>query len=220
MRANDCALRAGATGTGASLGLTMTRLYLIRHGTVDGMNERIYGRTPGIHLSKKGHADAEKIAQELASADLEAVYSSPLERAQETAETIARYAKLPVQIEPGLNEIDFGRWTNCRFKELREDPEWERFNSRRSCAGAPGGELMLAAQARAVAVIEKLQQQHGVVAIVSHGDVIRALVAHYVGFNLDFIHRLRIDAGSVTILELGWQGCHFTLINGKPGRLA
>ena len=198
----------------------MSRLYLIRHGTVDGMNQRIYGRTPGIHLSEQGRAEAEEIAQELGEAGLEALYSSPLERARETAEPIGRSAKLPVQIEPGLNEIDFGRWTSCRFEDLRADPEWERFNSNRSSAGAPGGELMLAAQARAVAAIERLGQQWGVMAVVSHGDVIRALVAHYLGLNLDFIHRLRIDPGSITVLELDGRCSHFILINGKPKRLA
>jgi len=198
----------------------MSRFYLIRHGTVDGMNQRIYGRTPGIHLSEEGRAEAARIAQELGHAGLEAIYSSPLERARETAEAIGRDAKLSVEIEPGVNEIDFGRWTNCRFEELRADPEWERFNSNRSSTGAPGGELMLAAQARAVSVIEKLRQQDGVIAIVSHGDVIRALVAHYLGFNLDFIHRLRIDAGSITILELDRSGGHFSLVNGKPKRRA
>ena len=197
----------------------MSRFYLVRHGTVDGMNQRIYGRTPGIHLSEQGRAEAEEIARELANTGLEAIYSSPLERARETAEAIARSANLPVQIELGLNEIDFGHWSNCRFEELRSDPEWKRFNSNRSSAGAPAGELMLAAQARAVAVIENLRPQHGVIAIVSHGDVIRALVAHYLGFNLDFIHRLRIDAGSITTLELESRGGHFTLINGKPKSL-
>jgi probable phosphoglycerate mutase len=85
-----------------------------------------------------------------------------LQRARETAEAICRRTRLPIEIEPDLNEIDFGRWTNCRFAELRTDPEWQRFNSNRSSARAPDGELMLAAQARAVGAIEKLRQQHGV----------------------------------------------------------
>ena len=198
------------------LSLTMSRFYLIRHGTVDGINDRIYGRTAGIHLSPKGRAQAEAVAQQLAEAGLEAVYSSPLDRARETAEVICQRTKLTVTIEPELNEIDFGRWTNCRFDELRLDPEWQRFNSNRSSAGAPGGEFMLAAQARAVAAIERLRQQHQRVALVSHGDVIRALVGHYLGFNLDFIHRLRIDPGSITVLEVDERGAQVTLINGRP----
>ena len=198
------------------LSLTMSRFYLIRHGTVDGINDRIYGRAAGIHLTAKGRAQAEAVGRQLGEADLEAIYSSPLERARETAEAICQRTKVTVAIEPDLNEIDFGRWTNCRFDDLRADPEWQRFNLFRSSAGAPGGELMLAAQARVVGAIERLRRQHERVAIVSHGDVIRALVAHYLGFNLDFIHRLRIDPGSITVLEVDERGAQFTLINGRP----
>jgi probable phosphoglycerate mutase len=192
----------------------MSRFFLIRHGMMDGITERIIGRRPGVQLNAAGRAQAERIAEELASAGIEAVYSSPLERAQETALAICHRLHLRFETEPGFNEIDFGRWTNCSFHQLRNDPEWKRFNSFRSSTGAPGGELMLEAQARALAAIEKLRRQHGVVAVVTHGDVIRALVAQFLGFNLDFIHRLKIDPASITILELDERGPKFTLING------
>jgi broad specificity phosphatase PhoE len=192
----------------------MSRFFLIRHGMMDGINERIYGRTEGVHLNETGRAQAEKVAVELADAGIEAVYSSPLDRAQETAAAICARLNLPLQTEPDFNEIDVGEWTNRTFAELEGDPEWDRFNRFRSNAGAPGGELMLAAQLRAVAAIERLRRRHGVIAVVSHGDVIRALVAHFLGFNLDFIFRVRIDPASISILEVDDKGAQFTLVNG------
>jgi broad specificity phosphatase PhoE len=198
----------------------MSRFFLIRHGMMDGINERIYGRTDGVHLNETGRAQAQKLAAELAVAGIEAVYSSPLDRAQETAAAICARLNLPLQTESAFNEIDVGEWTGRTFAELDGNPEWDRFNRFRSNTGAPGGELMLAAQLRAVAGIERLRKQHGVVGVVSHGDVIRALVAHFLGFNLDFIFRIRIDPASISILEVDETGAQFTLVNGSTIRKA
>ena len=192
----------------------MSRFYLVRHGTVDRMNEVLHGRTATIHLNQDGRAQAERVAEALSRARLEAVYSSPLERAQETTEIICRVTGLPLEIEPAFNEVNFGRWTSRRFADLQSEPEWQRFNSNRSRAGAPGGESMLEAQLRAVSALEALRFKHNVIAVVTHGDIIRAVTLHYLGVHLDLIHRLRIDTGSITVLELDHCGVQFTLING------
>src|SRR5205085_10504479 len=100
----------------------MSRFFLVRHGVMDGIEERIYGRTGGIALNGVGRAQAENVAAELSHAGIEAVYTSPLERAQQTAAAICRRLSLPLQTEAAFDEIDLGRWTNLTFAELRDDP--------------------------------------------------------------------------------------------------
>ncbi len=192
----------------------MSTFFLIRHGATDMMRERIAGRMPGVHLNATGRIEAERIAERLANVGIEAVYSGPLERAQETAAPLCRHLDLPLEIAPAFDEVDFGDWTGCSLRELEPQPGWKRFNSFRSSAAPPGGELMLAVQLRGVAQIEQLRLRHRVVAVVSHGDVIRGLTAHFLGLHLDFLQRIEISPASITILELDDWGAQFRLING------
>jgi probable phosphoglycerate mutase len=101
--------------------------------------------------------------------------------------------------------MDFGAWTGRRFAELDELPEWRRFNTLRSVTRAPGGESMLEVQARAVSAVEALRRRHpeGRCLVVSHGDVLRGLVAHYAGIPLDLFQRLEIAPASVSVVQAG-----------------
>jgi broad specificity phosphatase PhoE len=191
----------------------MSTFFLVRHGATDMMRDRIAGRMPGVHLNATGRAEAEWIAQRLATAGIEAVYSGPLARAQETARPLCERLGVPLEIAAAFDEIDFGAWTNCTFVELDAQPHWQRFNAFRSTTAPPGGELMLAAQARAVQYLDQLRLRHRAAAIVSHGDVIRALVAHFLGLHLDFFQRIEISPGSITILELEDWGARLRLVN-------
>lgn len=192
----------------------MNTFFLIRHGATDIMRERIAGRMPDVHLNAVGRAQAEQIAERLAQMPIEAIYSSPLERAQETAQPLCQRLGLFLGRAEGFDEINFGEWTNCAFVELDPQDHWQRFNSLRSLTTPPGGEPMLAVQLRAVHQVEQLRARHRVAAIVSHGDVIRALIAYFLGLHLDFLHRIEISPASISILELNDCGPQLRLVNG------
>jgi broad specificity phosphatase PhoE len=192
----------------------MSTFYLIRHGLTDAVHERISGRTAEVHLNAAGQAQARQIAERLGVAGIQAVYSGPLERVREMAAPLCQRFDLRLETTAAFDEVNFGAWTNRTFEELRGGPHWESFNTFRSSVAPPGGELMLEVQARSVAKLEELRLRHEVVAVVSHGDVIRGIVAHFLGLPLDFIHRLEIDPASITILQLEDWGPKLRLING------
>jgi broad specificity phosphatase PhoE len=182
----------------------MTRFLLIRHAAIDGLGVKIVGRTPGVGLNAMGRQQLAHLAQQLASPALDGVYSSPQGRAQESAEAIAEQAGLKPQIAPELDEIDFGDWTGRTYEELAQLPEWRAYNTLRSCRRIANGELLLEAQSRAVGFLAHLHQ-HGdgqTLALVSHGDIIRVALAHFLGIPLDFILRFDIGPASVSALDL------------------
>ncbi len=181
----------------------------------DPVGHRLAGRAPGISLNGVGLAQAESLGQRFTGADIAAVYTSPLERARETAAGIATVVNRTAIDLAGLNEIDFGAWTGCSFAELQPLPEWQRFNLQRSTTRIPGGELMLEAQTRAVAAIENLRERHPAetVVAVSHSDVIKSVLAHYCGIPLDNLIRIEIAPASVSILALEPWGDRILRIN-------
>ena len=182
----------------------MTTFLLIRHAMCDPVGRSIAGRAPGVHLNELGRAQAERLAQRLAGVPLDAVYTSPLERARETAEPLARRLGLAVRVVEALGELDFGDWTGRALAELDALGDWRRFNALRSITGAPGGELMLEVQARVVRALEAMRREHpdGRCAVVSHGDVVRGAIAHYAGVPLDFLQRLEVGPASVSVLRV------------------
>ncbi len=193
----------------------MTTFLLIRHGKTDAIDQRIVGRMPGIHLNADGIAEAEDLAHRLSLLHVDAIYSSPLERAQETALPLAKKTGLNVRTSGGLLEVDFGEWTGLTFSELSERPAWKRFNRFRSSTAPPGGELMASVQARAVAELERLRGMHPsqTLALFSHGDVIKLLIAHYLGIPHDLFQRLLIDPASVSVLVVEERWAQVRCIN-------
>lgn len=184
----------------------MTRLLLIRHGANDAhKNDILTGWTPGVHLNQVGQAQAQALAQRLASVEMAAVYASPLERTMETAEIVAAPHGLPVVVREDLGEIRIGRWTGQPLEKLRKRRLWRKVQFVPSMMRFPGGESFQEAQARAVAELERLCTEHlqQTIAVVSHSDVIKAAVAYYIGLHLDLFQRLVIAAASLTVLELG-----------------
>ena len=180
----------------------MTTFYLVRHGACAGIGEKLWGRTAGISLNDAGKEQAERLGEQFRHVVLEAVYSSPLERALETAEPIARNARLQVRQNAAFNEIDFGEWAGKSLDELSVDQRWQRFNSERSVADVPGGESFLDVQARVVAELDNLSQQHtrAGVAIVSHADVIKAAVGYVAGTPVDLLQQIEISPCSVSVI--------------------
>ncbi len=193
----------------------MTTFLLIRHGDNDYLGHTLVGWTPGIHLNARGRAQAERLADRLSGAGVSAVYSSPLERARETAEPLARRLGIEVRISEALGEIRIGEWTGRTFEELQQDARWRHFNAFRSGARIPGGETMLEVQHRMAAAIEEMRGEHpaGTLALVSHGDPIRAILCLYLGVPLDLIHRLEVETASVSVIKLGDDWAQVTRVN-------
>jgi broad specificity phosphatase PhoE len=173
------------------------------------------GRCTGASLTAAGCAQARGLAGQFArSGPVAAIHSSPRLRARETAEAIAARLGLQVELADALDEIDFGEWTGRTFAELDGDPVWAAWNTRRAIARAPAGESMAEAVSRAVMHIDRLASRDlaGAVVCVSHCDIIRGVVAHYVGLGLDRILAFDVDPGSVTTLLVGdWGGRLLTL---------
>ena len=182
----------------------MTNFYLVRHGSCDGLGEIIWGRTPGVRLNANGKAESQRLAEDFRKVHLDAVYSSPLERALETADAIARVANLEVQLSPAFNEIDFGKWTGQSLAALSEDDQWQRFNTQRSTTRIPGGELFIEVQCRAVSELEKMSQRHpgARVVVVSHADVIKAVLAYVGRTSVDRLQEIEIWPCSVSSVAL------------------
>jgi probable phosphomutase (TIGR03848 family) len=193
----------------------MTRFLLIRHATNDTVGKRLTGRMAGVTLNEEGKAQAQKLAERLIELPIAAVYSSPLERALETAAPIANLLRLEKIVCEDFLEIEFGEWTNAAFKELEDQPQFQRFNSFRSCTRIPGGELMLEAQVRIMKGLEKLRIQHPdqTVAVVSHADLIKSAVAYYAGIHLDMFQRIEISPASVSVIEIHDESARILLVN-------
>lgn len=193
----------------------MTTFLLIRHATCPPVGRALAGRAPGVHLDEAGRGQAARLAERLAAVPVAALYSSPLERARETAAPLAARLGLPVCDAPGAMEIDFGEWTGRTLDELACDPRWGPFNAFRGGTRIPGGELLIEAQARIVAELERLRARHpeAVVAVVSHADVIRAALCHYAGIPLDLMLRIEIACASVSVVEVTPHGARILRLN-------
>jgi probable phosphomutase (TIGR03848 family) len=194
----------------------MTTFALIRHASHALLGHRIVGRMPGVALSPGGSQEAAALARRLEREPIQALYSSPLERARATAAPIADRLRLEVQVAEELNEIDYGQWTNRALADLRDVPEWRRFNHFRSGSPIPDGESMIEVQDRMLRLIERLCAVHPeqIVALVSHGDVIKATLAYYLGVPLDLFQRIELSPASLSILKVEPHGPEVLLING------
>jgi probable phosphoglycerate mutase len=192
-------------------------LALIRHAAHELVGHTIVGRTPGVHLSPHGVRQAGALAGRLAGSGIAALYSSPLERALETAAPIG--ARLGLEAVPAqeLNEIDFGAWTGRTVAELDQLEAWRRFNLFRSSVRVPDGETMVEVQARLLGLVEDLAATHPgrTVALVSHGDVIKAALAHWLGVSLDLFQRIEIAPASLSLVRLCSYGPRVLLLNGS-----
>jgi broad specificity phosphatase PhoE len=196
--------------------MTLT-LLLIRHAAHVELGRTLSGRRRDVALSADGLQQAEIVADLLAVEPIAAVYSSPRERAWYTARELADRLGRKVRAAGGLDEIDFGEWTGLSFDALEGDPAWDQWNSARSIARPPGGESMAEAAERAVAEVERIASEHRgeTIAAVSHCDVIRGLIAFYLGLPLDNLLRFDIDPASVSRLVIGDWGARVVSVNER-----
>jgi probable phosphomutase (TIGR03848 family) len=181
-----------------------TTLVLLRHATTSATGKRLGGRKPGFHLDAPGREQAEAAARRLAALPISAVYASPLERTRETAAPVARAHGLRVRIERGILEVDYGEWTDRPLAQVRRLGLWRTIQQAPSRVTFPGGESIRGAQQRAVEATERIAAAHAgeTVVLVSHADVIKAIIAHHLGMGLDLFQRIVISPASSSTLLL------------------
>ncbi|MGA1774766.1 MAG: MSMEG_4193 family putative phosphomutase [Nitriliruptoraceae bacterium] len=193
--------------------MAATTLVLLRHATTAATGTRLGGWKPGVHLDAGGRDQAEAAARRLARLPVTAVYSSPLERTRETAAVVARTHGLRVRIDRDLGEVEYGDWTDRPLSRLRRLAAWQVVQRTPSRMAFPGGGTIRGAQARAVDATERLAAAHpgGTLVLVSHADVIKAVVAHHLGMGLDLFQRLVVSPASSTTILLP-EGGHPLLL--------
>ena len=186
----------------------MATFVLVRHATTAATGKRLGGWTPDVHLDGPGIAQAQAAAERLAGLPIAAVYASPLDRTRETAKIVAKPHGLRVRTRRGIGEVDYGDWTDKPLGQLRRRKLWASIQATPSRVSFPGGESIRGAQHRAVDATETLATEHTdeTIVLVSHADVIKAIVAHHLAMPLDAFQRLVISPASATILQLPATG--------------
>jgi probable phosphoglycerate mutase len=198
----------------------MPTFLLIRHGENDFVKKgRMAGRLPGVHLNERGQEQAQALAHKLSGAPIKAVYSSPLERAVETAAPIAAALSLEIQLRDGLLETDIGEWQGLTWKSLRRLKIWRTVQSSPSLMRFPGGESFADSQYRISNEIKAICGEHeakDLIACITHADPIKLAVAYFIGLPLDNFQRLMVAPASITILHVGENSSHLVNLNFDP----
>ncbi len=198
----------------------MARILLIRHAPTPETGSKLTGRLPGVSLGDAGVAMARDTARRLAGVKIAAVYSSPIERTWETALEIAEPHRVVPEKEDGLLEVDYGSWSGRTLKSLYPLKAWRTVMHTPSRMTFPGGESLADVQRRAVATCEMLARRHPkhTIAAVSHGDVIKSILSHYLGQPLDLFQRIVVAPASVSVVDLPRDGLpRVTAINTDGG---
>ena len=196
----------------------MQTIFLLRHGeTLWNKERRVMGRLE-IPLNRMGALQARRVAKIAPLLEIDAIYSSPLKRAVQTAYILSKGSDLPVKIDPDLTEFAFGRWEACGFEELIKDKTYRRFLKNPLNTPVPGEETIRDVQKRGLKALQRAVKEFpkGRLLFVSHGDVIRAIVCHYLQLPLMEFRRLRIDNGSLTAFEVDGRWAEIKFINYLP----
>ena len=184
----------------------MTTVLLVRHGLTALTGPILSGWTPGLHLDDRGRAQVASLGERMRGVPLAAVVTSPLERCRETADAVlaGREPAPPLHVDERLGEVHYGSWTGRPFKELTKDPLWRVVQGHPSAAVFPEGEGLAAMAARAAEAIRDWNGRLGpdaTYAVVSHADVIKALIADALGLHLDGYQRIMVDPASLSAIQ-------------------
>lgn len=189
----------------------MATVVLVRHGrTTANASGVLAGRTPGVRLDDHGRGQAERAGARLAGVPVVKLVTSPLERCKQTSKLVlaAQQGDPAVVTERGITECDYGDWQGRTLKELAKEPLWRTVQAHPSAAAFPGGESMATMQARAVeavrrhdALVEAEHGPHAVWVAVSHGDIIKSVLADALGMHLDLFQRISVDPASLSIVR-------------------
>lgn len=207
----------------------MATLVLVRHGrTTANASGVLAGRLPGVRLDDVGTEQARRAGERLRAVRLAAVVSSPMERCKQTAKALvaARDEPLRIASEKGLSECDYGEWQGRALKDLGKEPLWKVVQTQPSAAAFPGGESLPAMQARAVAAVRRrdaeVEAEHGAGAVwvaVSHGDIIKSILADALGMHLDLFQRLFVDPASISVVRYTGTRPYVVASNTHEGSL-
>jgi probable phosphoglycerate mutase len=198
----------------------MATIFLIRHALTAQTGRVLYGQTPRVELDERGRAQAVDLVARFDGVRLTAIYASPLERCAETVSPLARARHIEIRTEPSLIEMDAGSWTGRSLAQLRRTRAWRTVQREPSAFAFPGGgESFPEAQERAVAGIERIARRHraGSVAVATHGDIVRIVLAHFAGAPLDLFQRIVVDTASVSVVQLDGGRPHVLLVNDTGG---
>lgn len=208
----------------------MATVILVRHGRTEAnATGLLAGRTPGVRLDPIGAEQAARVAERLARVPLAALVSSPLERCRETAAAIAKAQPIRHRVgrERGLTECDYGEWQGRPIKELAKEALWRTVQTQPSAATFPGGESMTAMQARGVQAVRRrdavIEGERGIGAVwvaVSHGDVIKSILADALGMHLDLFQRINVDPASISIIRYTASRPYVLATNTHAGDLS
>lgn len=208
----------------------MATVILVRHGrTTANATGLLAGRTAGINLDQVGLDQAALTGDRLAAVPLASVVSSPLERCRQTARFILdRQAGAPDElVDPDLTECDYGQWQGRMLADLAAEESWQVVQSQPSAVIFPGGESLAAMQARSVAAVRRhdaaFEAEFGpgaVWAAVTHGDVIKSILADALGMHLDLFQRINVSPASVSIVHYGTRRPTVYATNTDAGDLS
>ena len=196
----------------------MTVFYLVRHAVTDHTGHKLTGWLPDVHLTAEGRAQAQATADALSSIDFSAVFSSPIDRTIETARIVAGPHKIKVAVRKNLGEVAYGKWTNRSLRSLMRTRLWGTVQAWPSGARFPDGESLREVQVRAVGELEQIRAAHPkeTVCIVSHGDVIKLITAHYLGVHIDLFQRIVVAPASWTTIAVSSYGPKVLSMNSLP----
>ena len=193
-----------------------TTFLLARHAAHPLLDRVLVGRMPNVGLGIDGQAQTQRLAKRLSREPIAGIYSSPQQRARETAAPIALgVGATRVAPSTALDEVDVGDWTGRSFADLANDRRWQHWNRARESARSPGGESLRDVQGRVVSYMEELRAEwpHSHVLLVSHGDVIRAALLFYLKLPLWALDRIEIAPASLSSLVVGDWGAKILTLN-------
>ena len=180
----------------------MSRVVLIRHGRSTANAEGVLaGRSPGVSLDARGREEAAEVGRLLDGVPIAAAYTSPIQRCVETA-TLAGFPD--AEVVDGLTECDYGEWTGAKLKDLSSREVWADVQARPSVVAFPGGESMLGMFGRVTETTQELAARHGkddLIVLFSHGDPIKAMLAHAFGMELDLFQRIIVNPAGISIVD-------------------
>ncbi len=196
----------------------MALVILVRHGqTDDNVSGRISGQGPAP-LNARGQEQARLAAEVLEPLEVTHLFSSPVARARQTADILAERLQLDLEEIADLREVEYGDWEGKRFTEIRSDPVAHNVFHDPFNAVFPNGEGLVAVQQRGVQAIESLcrTQPQGVLVLVSHGDVIRTTLAHYLRMSFNDYRRITLDNGALSVVEIFDDWLRVKAVNFVP----
>ena len=179
----------------------MTEIILARHGETEWNVAEVFRGRIDVELNETGTKQAELLAGHLSSLKIDAVYSSPLKRALKTAEMIARYHKLDVEIAPGLTDFDYGEWQGLPHHEVKEKYKelYAEWAENPHLVKMPAGESLADVRERAVGVVDDIVTRYkGTIVLVSHRVVNKVLICALLGLDNSRFWNIKQDTCGIT----------------------